>query len=464
MPDRYLTVAEVTDSARRLVSRFPGTGRLRRIGTSRAGRPLLMLSVGHGPHHVLVVARPHPDEPVGGTTAIALAEQVARALTERGTRAPAGRGPSAPAGRGPSAPVAQGPRGDLPAAATDPLLVTWDIVLCLDPDGAALSQGIEEATAKAGHTLADYYRAAYRPVAAEQPEWAPIESRELPESQALFDVIDELRPVLQCSLHSVEAGGTWVQLTRTLPRLATPFEKSAATLGIPLQRGTFDALYWENPGPGVYVLPPPESTARLAAGSENIGLSTWCAPGRYGGVTAIVEVPLWATDLADDPSPRPDAGAVLRDLAGLVRDGGRQVTAVLDKARPFLPTARDNAPRRVLEWMADGLYDLVADSWEPLARQAAAGPPGLTTAQVCALDIVARRQPLRAAGLLLRLLEAADDPAAPGLHRDLDHLFTTWCTDFEKTLRLRRVSVRRQVAHQTRTVLAAADSTLTALA
>ncbi|MER5519019.1 M14 family zinc carboxypeptidase [Streptomyces sp. NPDC002763] len=463
--DRYLTVAEVTDSARRLVSRFPGTGRLRRIGTSRAGRPILMLSVGHGPHHVLVVARPHPDEPVGGTTAIALAEQVASALTGR-----VARGPAEPVTRGrrPSTADAPATATDLPTAtdpslATDPALVTWDIVLCLDPDGAALSQGIEEATAGPRHTLADYYRAAYRPVAAEQPEWAPIESRHLPESQALFDVIDELRPVLQCSLHNVEAGGTWVQLTRDLPGLAASFQKSAAELAIPVQYGTFDALYWENPGPGVYVLPPPESAARLAAGSENIGLSTWCAPARYGGVTAIIEVPLWATDLADDPSPRPDAGAVLRDLAALVRDGGRQVTAVLDKARPFLPPARDNAPRRVLEWMADGLYDLVADSWEPLARQAADGPPGLTTAQVCALDVVARRQPLRAAGLLLRLLEAADDTAAPGLHRDLDDLFTAWCTDFEETLRLRRVPVRQQVAHQTRTILAAAESALTTL-
>ncbi|MEV7324778.1 M14 family zinc carboxypeptidase [Streptomyces sp. NPDC093970] len=437
-PDRYLTVAEVADSARRLVSRFPETGRLRRIGTSRAGRPILMLSVGHGPHHVLVVARPHPDEPVGGTTAIALAELVASAA------------PAPGAGR--------------PAGSTDPSLVTWDIVLCLDPDGAALSEGIEEATATAGHSPADYYRAAYRPVAAEQPEWAPIESRQLPESQALFDVVDELRPLLQCSLHSVEAGGSWVQLTRPLPRLVTPFAKSAASLDIPLQHGTFDALYWENPGPGVYVLPPPESTARLAAGSENIGASTWCAPGRYGGVTAIVEVPMWATDLADDPSPHPEAGSVLHDLAGLVRDGGRQVTAVLDKARPFLPAPEDSAPRRVLEWMAGGLYDLVADSWAPLARQAAAdGPPGLTRAQVCALDVVARRQPLRAAGLLLRLLEAAKDPAAPGLRHGLDELFTAWATDFELALRLRRVPVHRQVAHQTHTVLAAAESALAAL-
>ncbi|MGY5010714.1 M14 family zinc carboxypeptidase [Streptomyces sp. 900105755] len=426
--DRYLTVAEVTDSARRLVSRYPGALRLRRIGTSRAGRPIEMLSVGHGPRHVLVVARPHPDEPVGGTTALALAERVAR--------------------------------GDHRSPATDQAVVTWNIVLCLDPDGAALSQGLEEATAGPAPSVYDYYRTAYRPVGAEQPEWAPIESRQLPESQALFDVIDELRPFLQCSLHGVEAGGSWVQLTQALPGLAAPFRTSAAELGIPVQRGTFDALYWENPGPGVYVLPPPESTARLAAGSENIGLSTWCAPQRYGGVTAIVEVPMWASDLAADPSPHPEAAAALRDLAGLVRHGGRQVTGVLDKARAFLPPPGVSPPRRVLEWMADGLYDLVADSWEPLARQAADDPRRVTTAQICALDVVARRQPLRAAGLLLRLLRAADHPAAPELHRDLDDLFTTWCTDFEKSLRLRRTPVHHQVALQTRTTLTAAATAL----
>ncbi|MFI1562539.1 M14 family zinc carboxypeptidase [Streptomyces sp. NPDC020490] len=426
--NRYLTVAEVDESARRLVSRFPGAGRLRRIGTSRGGRPIVMLSVGHGPRHILVVARPHPDEPVGGTTAIALAEQVARGTS----RSPA----------------------------TDPAVVTWDIVLCLDPDGAALTRRIEAATAGAAPTPESYYRTAYRPVAAEQPEWAPIESRQLPESQALFQVIDELRPFLQCSLHGVEAGGSWVQLTRGLPGLATPFQTSAAQLGIPVQHGTFDALYWENPSPGIHVLPPPDSTARLAAGSENIGASTWCAPGRYGGVTAIVEVPMWATDLADDLSPHPDAASLLRGLSCLVRDGGQQVTAVLDKARGFLPAAQDSPLGRVLEWMAGGLYDMVAESWEPLIRQAADDPRRITTAQVSALDVVARRQPLRAAGLLLRLLETADDAAAPGLYRDLDELFTGWCRDFEKALVLRWVPVHHQVEHQTRTVMAAAEAAL----
>ncbi|MEU6101879.1 M14 family zinc carboxypeptidase [Streptomyces flaveolus] len=430
--DRYLTVPEVTEAARRLTARFPGVARLRRVGTSRAGRPILMLSVGHGPRHVLVVARPHPDEPVGGVTALALAEHVAC--------------------------------GDRLSPATDPTLVTWDIILCLDPDGAALSEGLEAATAGTGPTLAGYYRAAFRPVAAEQPEWAPIVPRDLPESRALFEVIDRRRPFLQCSLHNVEAGGSWVQLTGPLPGLAAPFRTSAHDLGIPVQHGTYDALYWENPNPGVYVLPPPDSTDRPVAGSENIGLSTWCAPQRYGGVTAIVEVPMWATALADDLSVHPDAAGALRDLSDLVRDGGRRVTGVLDRARGFLPPLHESPPMRVLEWMADDLYDLVADSWEPLARQATAldtgDPRRPTRAQVSALDVVARRQPLRAAGLLLRLLETADADTAAGLHTELNGLFTTWCADFEKALRLRWVPVHRQVEHQKRTVLAAAEVAL----
>ncbi|MEU6281089.1 M14 family zinc carboxypeptidase [Streptomyces sp. NPDC047028] len=438
--DRYPTVAEVNDAARRLVSRFPGTGRLHRIGTSRAGRPLLMLSVGHGPRHILVVARPHSDEPVGGATALALASLLVHGATGTGNRL-------------------SGAHQRHPSPATDLTRVTWDIVLCLDPDGAALSEGIEEATARPAPTLESYYGTAFRPVAAEQPEWAPIEGRQLPESQALFDVIEEFHPVLQCSLHSVDAGGTWIQSTRHLPGLAAPFETSARHLGIPVQHGTYDALYWENPSPGIHVLPPPDSTARLAAGSENIARSTWCAPQRYGGSTVIVEVPLWATARAASLSPHPGPAPALRALSARVRDTGAQVTAVFDKARDFLPPARDDARVRVLEWMADDLYDLVADSWHPLTHQTPT-PHGVTTAQISALDVVARRQPLRAAGLLLRLLRTATDPAAPALHHTLNALFTTWCTDFHDSLHLHWVPVAHQVRHQTHTVLAAAESAL----
>ncbi|MYT73139.1 MULTISPECIES: M14 family zinc carboxypeptidase [unclassified Streptomyces] len=415
---RCPTAAEVVESARRLAARYPGTCRLRRIGLSRAGRPILLLSVGHGARHVLVVAGPHPDEPVGGASALALARQVA------------GGGHSSPA--------------------TDPAQVTWDIVLCLDPDGAALSGPAPD------DTLAGYYRAAFRPVAAHQPEWAPIAGGPLPETRALFRLIDEVRPVLQCSLHGTDAGGSWVQLTRELPGLAAPFAASAERCAIPLQHGTYDAPNWDNPSPGVFVLPARDPEGRLPEGTDDIGPTTWCAPQVHGGITAIVEVPVWAAESAADPTPYPGTGNALRELSALVRDGGARVTSILDKAAAFLPSAEDSAPRRVLDWMADDLFDLVAASWEPLARRAAPLP----TAQLTALEIAARRQPLRAAGLLLRLLDASPDPAAPALHAELDRLFRTWCADFEKALRLRRVPVGRQVAHQAGTVLAAAECVL----
>ncbi|MEV8537814.1 M14 family zinc carboxypeptidase [Streptomyces sp. NPDC051572] len=105
--NRYPTVAEVTESTRQLVARYPESCRPRRIGRSRAGRPIPMLSVGHGQQHALVVAGPHPDKPVGGATALVLAEQ---------------------------------------------------------------------------------------------PEWAPIVARQLPESEPPFETIDALRPFLQYSL------------------------------------------------------------------------------------------------------------------------------------------------------------------------------------------------------------------------------------------------------------------------
>ncbi|MES4832318.1 M14 family zinc carboxypeptidase, partial [Streptomyces anthocyanicus] len=66
---------ELGARAAALVARYPRHARLRRVGTSRAGSPLLLLSVGHGSRQVLVVGGPHANEPVGGATALRLAER-----------------------------------------------------------------------------------------------------------------------------------------------------------------------------------------------------------------------------------------------------------------------------------------------------------------------------------------------------------------------------------------------------
>lgn len=93
------------------------------------------------------------------------------------------------------------------------------------PGRGGAERGIEAATAGPAPAPERYFRAAFRPVAVEQPEWAPFESSRLPESQALLDLIDERRPVLQCSLHGIAADGTFAQLTDDLPGFAAPFPR-----------------------------------------------------------------------------------------------------------------------------------------------------------------------------------------------------------------------------------------------
>ncbi|MEU6439267.1 M14 family zinc carboxypeptidase [Streptomyces sp. NPDC047046] len=425
MLNRLLTVAEVSAAARRLVSAHAGAGRLRRAGTSREGRPLLLLSVGSGPRHVLVVAGAHADEPTGPTTALTLARRLLR--------------------------------GRIASPAADLTRVTWDFLLCIDPDAAALSRTAEVCGSAVpvppARALADYYRASYRPLAAEQPEWAPIEGGHLPETDVLLGLVDALRPVLQCSLHNVDAGGTFLQLTAALPGVEKPFARAAADHGIPLQYGTFDALHWQTPAPAVHVLPPPALRHRLTAGSAGIGRSTWCAPDAYGGTTAIIEVPLWASRAADDPAPHPAPAAALRALTALTLAGGREITALVAGARHLLPA--DDPRLRVLTWMGEGLYELVTSSWRSLAK----GPP-LSVADVDALGIAARRQPLRAAGLLHDLLTRATAPEAAPPRTRVDALLITWCAHFARELGLRAIPPRDQVGHQAAATLAAAEAAL----
>lgn len=424
-PDAYPTVSGVEAAARMLTSRHPDLCRMRLAGESRAGRPLWLLQVGHGSRHVLVVAGPHPDEQVGGATALWLAEQ---AVWDRRRVADA----------------------DL----------TWDILLCLDPDGAVLNE-----TGPAGpRPAAVHYRHAYRPAAAEQPEWAGsfrVPGDELPETSALLAVIDELRPVLQCSLHGTDVGGSWVQLTEDIPGLSEPFGKYAAELDIPVQTGTYDAIYWPSAGPGVFVMPPPGSQERFASEPENAKGSTWSRPHRHGGSTVLVEVPMWASRKVADPAPHPDPAQAVTVLAARLRKEGAGAATALERALPLLGddlTGPQGALLRGVE-QAVGAVTGLADDYEGLA---VTSPVPLTMAHIAALDIAARRIPLRATGMLLRLLDQrrlADDPDSEGgrVRARLERRLEAGTRDLVFGMDAKWVPVGDQAELQARTVLAAVE-------
>ncbi|MFE9622288.1 M14 family zinc carboxypeptidase [Streptomyces sp. NPDC006527] len=401
---RYPTVTELTVSARALTATQPGLCALRQVGLSRAGRPLHLLSVGRARRAVLVVAGAHANEPAGGPTLLALAERV---LRERELR--------------------DG--------------VSWHFLLCADPDGASLHR------APAPRSLLDYHLGFFRPAGPEQPEWSPAvlpPDRLPPETRALTRVIDELRPYLQVTLHGTDLGGSWVQLTKDIPGLAEPFAKSAAQLHIPVETGASDAAGWPASGPGVHVMPEPGAGAAYPSMPDDARHSTWYHAHRYGGLTAVVEVPMWASDMVDDPAPHPAPAAAMRRLAHrLVRDT-REVERVLAEALPRLEGV-DGPLLRAARWGLELVPGLAAD----LTRT----PPADTTmAYVGSVDAFARRVPLRAAAMLRRVLQECDDHAAPRL----EHLVGVWSEAFAERFRARWVPVEHQVEHQSRTVVAAA--------
>ncbi|MCM1968301.1 M14 family zinc carboxypeptidase [Streptomyces sp. G1] len=427
----YPTPHELALAARALADEHPALARLRQIGASRAGEPLWLLSVGDGDasRAVLVVAGAHANEPVGGATALALARRLIREATGSGDAEAGGAAPRPDAGATPTTPTAAG--------------TTWHFLLCADPDGAALHRTPRP------YSLLDYHRNFFRPPGPEQPEWAPSllpPDRLPPETLALTRLIDELRPALQVSLHGTDLGGSWVQLTRDIPGLAEPFGKSAAELHIPVETSASDASGWPSPGAGIFVMPEPGTTDDGPFHPEDTRLSTWYHAHRHAGTTAIVEVPMWASDLVDDPAPHPDPRAALRVLAGrLTADAARVAALRAGAGGGTDPGAA--ALLRAVDWTL-ALIPRITAEWT-----GAGAPAEATAAYIGSIDAFGRRLSLRAAAMLLRVLRAQGQPTAPAV----DRLVTGWCEEFADRFQARWVPVATQVEHQSRVVLAAYD-------
>ncbi|MCX4749007.1 M14 family zinc carboxypeptidase [Kitasatospora sp. NBC_01287] len=362
----YLTVDQLIDRAATLARRSGGT--LRRIGESAQGRPLWLLSLGAGERHVLVVAGAHANEPVGMTTSWLLARQ----------------------------------------AAAQPGGFSWHFVLCLDPDGAARN----EEWLRGPLTMERHFQHFYRPPAAGQPEWLGAER--LPETRALLGVIEELRPALQCSLHGVDFGGAFVQLTRPIAGFSRPFGSADQ---VPLELGSADAAYWPSPEPGLYLMPGAGARERFEVLPEDAAASTWT---HLGVTTAVVEVPMWAVTGVGDDSPHPDPAAALQAAARRLRDRLRGVRAYGH------PAAEETLA------LAPGL----ADEWER-------GTWARTVAQVTSLELAAERIPLRVAAAL------------GSIPRIAGH-----CADLRERFAPRWVPVTQQARLQARAVAAGARAVL----
>ncbi|MFJ2808808.1 M14 family zinc carboxypeptidase [Kitasatospora sp. NPDC087271] len=411
---RYPAPAQAEAAARRLALRHPERCRLREVGRSRAGRPLLLLSVDRGPRAVLVVGGPHPNEPIGTAGALRLAEVLLARPTRPG--------------------------------------LSWHLLLCLDPDGAALNAGWLDGPL----TVRRHYEHFFRPSFEEQPELLPAADAgrpPMPESLALTGLIDELRPFLQCSMHGVDFGGAFIQLTAPVPGLPELFAASVRRAGIPLDVDPFDAVGWASPFPGTYLMPSADGAGRSRALPDEPELSTWSYAGRHGGVTAVLEVPMWAVDAVGDGHPHPAADRAVGAAARTLRERAEELSGLLAHV-PAHTRAAHGALVRAAGFTLE-FCPSVAEEW--LARWCA---EPLTVSRVTTAEIVAARIPLRVASTVLRLLADTGGPtveAARGRARDI---VTEGLGLLHHRFGARWVPVQEQLAHQVRAALTAADRLL----
>jgi hypothetical protein len=369
--DRIPSVDELLDAFRALARRHPRLFRLRRVGTSRLGEPLLMLSAGTGPRQALLVGGPHPNEPVGFLTLLHLAELIA---DDAGIR--------------------------------DGLGYTWNLIPCIDPDAARLNEGWYGGPLTVDH----YHRHFYRPALGRQPEWTfPVLDdgayfdRTLPETRTLMRVIDELRPRFQYSLHNADFGGAYFILSRDVPGLADQLTDAARACRVPLELGPSEAAGWQVVGKAVFVMPPAREmlfTHDGNAGPRPHGASSSHYAEPHGTLTLITEAPMWHTAPPAESS-RPYAEVMRTKAAGLRRD----VDEVEEALRRVTPELRTSSVfhQAVVDTLAVGRA--YAHRWEEVLQMPGVSRLMVTAAELAGAELTTWRIPLRASAMLLRLLE-----------------------------------------------------------
>ncbi|ADB33080.1 conserved hypothetical protein [Kribbella flavida DSM 17836] len=379
-----------------LADRHPESVRRRRLGVSRRGEEIHLVSVGAGRHQALVVAGPHANEPVGFLTVPSLAELLCSETSALG-----------------------------PLAAD----YTWHFIGCIDPDAARLNEGWYAGPFTRRH----YARNLYRPPLTEQIEWSfPGDGSGAdapPESRALMQAIDTIRPDLLVSLHNGEFGGVFYYLTRELPGLAEALTE--LDVGIPLHLGDPELPGARPIAPGVYLAP---TAADVNTAVTTTGTSSLDYAARHGTLSLVVEVPLWSDprscDLTGSGIPLSDVLTEAADLLDGVPAaiGSRLDPATTSLAAPTSPFVRSVADvRRTVAGLAAALRGHAGDQH----REA-------TTAEWFGWQQTAHLFRLRGCGTALRLLDGElavgnHSPAVRQAHEELSALFDQWASAADAT-------------------------------
>lgn len=371
--DHFPGVDEIAQRLDTLADEHPDLVTARRIGTSRLGEPITMYSIGTGPDEALVYAGVHPNEPIGFWTAIRLAEDlVADPSLLNGTR--------------------------------------WNIIGCIDPDGTRLNEGWFDGPFNRVHYTANFYR----PAPAEQVEWSfPFQYKDayfdqvMPETFALMQVIDELKPVIAVSLHNTELGGVYYYITRELEGFVDELHAIAASFDLPLDLGEPETPVARPLGPAVFEMISAKAVydyaVRLGLPTPNeSGSSSAAYAERHGTVSLVAELPYWTHPAVEDQSP---AGVsyqkTLFEAADELEQNLLAIDEVFQLARPYL-SDDSQLVRAVASFMP---YLLKRPERERRRAEEVDPGRGATVAELFGLRDVNRSFRLRYGGMLLRAIE-----------------------------------------------------------
>lgn len=398
----------------------PGLVRLRRVGTSRLGEPLRVLTVGDGPADAVVIGGPHPNEPVGALTVSALIELLCR---DAALRAELGH--------------------------------RWHFIPCADPDGARLNEGWY---GRPGDRRA-YVEHFYRPDLADQVEWTfPLIGedyhfdRTLPETAALMRLMDEVEPSLVCSLHNGEYQGAFFYLNRDDVPLAERLAELPGLQGLPLHHGEPELPGSGPIAPAVYTTP---NGAQVGA-TFGAGGSSADYAARFGALHLVTEVPYWADARVSD---RTGTGRTYQEIATAGATARRELIETLQAALGAV--SGDLTVRSPFRHSTEATLE----TFRRLAEQAQA-PAGLDRSATVAEEFDSRQAVhllrLRLLGVFLRMLDAEiaagnPTPAIREQHRLLTERFDRWFGEAEAESPGPSIEIRKLVAVQLGAVLLAAS-------
>jgi Zinc carboxypeptidase len=224
VPDyrEFFSLDELRQQTHRLTEEFPGVARVETVGASAEGRPIELLTVGHGRRPVLLLGVPHPNEPIGTLTI----DFLTRLLCEDDEL-------------------------------RNRLDVTVFAVPVADPDGLVLNEGWFKGVFSPLRYALEFYRPPHR----EQVEWSfPVDYKTLrfttpsPETAAVMRVMERVRPQVFYSLHNAGFCGVYFYVSRARPALFRKLHDLVAAQGLPLHRGEPEVPYLKTLAPAVYEL------------------------------------------------------------------------------------------------------------------------------------------------------------------------------------------------------------------